>query len=57
MAFYHRLSILLYVVACNVKIVKSEFSCAIVHNKYNINKNIVQYDIKEFNNKKKISSI
>ena len=29
-----------YVVACNFKIVKSEYSCTIVQNKYNINKNI-----------------
>ena len=45
MALYHRLSILLH---CNVKIVKSEYSCTIVQN---IHKNIEQYNIKEFNKK------
>ena len=30
-----------YVVACNVKIVKSEYSCTKVQNKYNIKKNII----------------
>ena len=39
MALYHRLSMLL------------QYSCTIVHNKYNINKNIEQYNIKEFNQK------
>ena len=29
-----------YVVACNVKTVKSEYSCTIVLNKYNTNTNI-----------------
>ena len=41
-----------YVVACNVKIVKSEYSCTIVQNKYNINKNIEQYNTNDFNKKK-----
>ena len=39
MALYHRLSMLLH--ACNVKIVKSEYSCTKVQNKYNIKKNII----------------
>ena len=36
MALYHRLSMLLH-----VKIVKSEYSCTKVQNKYNIKKNII----------------
>ena len=37
---YHGFISQMHGVVCNVKIVKSEYSCTIVQNKYNINKNI-----------------
>ena len=39
MALYHRLSMLLHIML-KLKTVKSEYSCTIVQNKYNININI-----------------